>query len=164
MQKDNHSHTVSVFFQPLHHYLIIIYTHKNFKRQTRPCHLTISKNRSYRSKNTCWLVVFKRLCCEHSLATAATRYPQVKGWEAGCPLGSISWMKMQPIIRAENRCFQQRTLHHYGPVGNEGKYQGPGIYDVAFWKQSRSDAQVVSQTSGAIYRIKMEKQEKPHLD
>lgn len=66
-------------------------------------------------------------CSEHSLATAATRYPQVEGSEAGRPLGSISWMKMQPIIRAENRCFQQRALHHYGPVGNEGKYQGPGI-------------------------------------
>lgn len=69
-------------------------------------------------------------------------------------------MKTYPIIRAENRCFQQRTLHHYGPVGNEGKYQGPGIYDVAFWKQTRSDAQVVSQAREAINRIKKEKQGK----
>lgn len=27
-----------------------------------------------------------------------------------------------------------KNLHHYGSLGNEGKYQGPGIYDVAFWK------------------------------
>lgn len=70
---------------------------------------------------------------KRSPATAATRYPpRVCGREAGHPSGSISWMKTWPIIWAENRCFQQRALHHCGPVGNEGKYQGPGIYDVAF--------------------------------
>lgn len=93
-----------------------------------------------------------------AVSTAATRYPRVEGLQAGRPSGSISWMKTQPIIRAENRCFQQRALHHYGPVGNEGKYQGPGIYDVAFWKHGGSDARAASPTREAIYRIKMEKQ------
>lgn len=28
-------------------------------------------------------------------------------------------MKKQPIIGAQNRCFQQRSRHHSGPWGNE---------------------------------------------
>lgn len=28
-------------------------------------------------------------------------------------------MKKQPIIGAQNRCFQQRRRHHLGPWGNE---------------------------------------------
>lgn len=130
---------------------------QQLQKTTLLCHSTIFTCRDPRSQTTHvnWC---SKGCGEHSPATAATRYPRVEGLQAGRPSGSISWMKTQPIIRAENRCFQQRALHHYGPVGNEGKYQGPGIYDVAFWKHGGSDARAASPTREAIYRIKMEKQ------
>lgn len=42
-----------------------------------------------------------------------------RGGRLGIPLGRICWMKKQPIIGAQNRCFQQRRRHHLGPWGNE---------------------------------------------
>lgn len=43
-----------------------------------------------------------------------------EGWEAGHRFGGgTCWMKKQPIIGAQNRCFQQRRRHRLGPWGNE---------------------------------------------
>lgn len=51
----------------------------------------------------------------------ATRYR--RGGRPDTPSGRICWRKMQPIIGAEHRCFQQRSRHHE----RKGGYQSPGI-------------------------------------
>lgn len=65
-------------------------------------------------------------------------------------------MKPQPLFVPLTGAFNKEALHHYGPLGSLGeKYQGCGIYDVAFWKQNRSNAAAVRQTRGAAYTMKM---------
>lgn len=103
-------------------------------------------------------LVFKR--SQHSLATAATRYLQVKDSEAGggVPQGVYPGPKRGPLFQWRTGAFNKGVCIITVLWEVKGKYQGPRIYDVAFWKQSRSDARAVSQASEAIYRGKMEKQ------
>lgn len=100
------------------------------------------------------LKVFGFFSGKHSLAT---RYPGVSG-QLGrrASLREYILDEAMAIIWAANRCFQQRSPASLGPLGSwGGKYQGSGIYDVAFWKQNRSNAAAVRQTRGAAYTMKM---------